>query len=213
MIRSTQTVFLPLLLLSAGVFAQTGLSVSAGPAASWQISRVSGERYTSNPLLGHAVHAAYDLPLAARWILQPSAGFIRKGGYFPEDYTGPGSGGQSLRIHELDLAVRARYLWALEKFDFSLAAGPYAAFLLSKRIGTGNIVVSDGNDYRPMEFGLNAGPGLYFNREKGSFFVEARYLMGLSPINKNSGNPVSTRRTLQAAVLAAGWQFGGKKDE
>ncbi len=215
MIRTTKTVFCILALsLSAQAVAQTTLSLSAGLAASWQTTRLSGQRHTTHPIFAPAANVAVDIPLNAQWTIQPALGFIQKGGEFPLDYTGPGSGGRTLRITELDVAVRARYRKTGERVHTYLALGPYAGFLLSKKISINGQTTDDNSPYRVAEFGLSLAPGIEIPLRSALLFIEARYLLGITQVNDDADSPVLVKNKLHSAGLSAGfrWPVGGKKE-
>jgi len=213
MIHTTKTVLCILALsLSTLAVAQTTLSLSAGLAASWQTTRLSGQRHTTHPTFAPAANVSVDIPLSAQWSIQPALGFIQKGGDFPLDYTGPGSGGQTLRINELEVAVRARYRKTGEHIHTYLALGPYAGFLLSKKITINGQTTDDYSPYRAAEFGLSLSPGIEMPVKSALLFIEARYLLGITQVNDDADSPVLVKNRLHSAGLSAGFRFpvGGK---
>ena len=214
MIRTTKTVFCILALSSSTLtVAQTTLSLSAGLAASWQSTKLSGQRYATHSLFAPSANVAIDIPICSQWSIQPALGFIQKGGDFPLDYTGPGSGGQTLRINELELAVRARYRKTGKRLDTYLALGPYAGFLLSKKITNNGQTTDDNSPYRAAEFGLSLAPGVEMHIKSALLFIEARYLLGITQVNDDSDSPVLVKNRLHSAGLSAGFRFsvGGNK--
>ncbi len=215
MIRTTETVLCILALsLSTQAVAQTTLSLSAGLAASWQTTKLSSQRYTTHPLFAPSANIAVDIPICSQWTIQPAFGFIQKGGDFPLDYTGPSAGGYTLRINELEIAVRARYRKTGKRLDTYLALGPYAGFLLSKKITNNGQTIDDNSPYRAAEFGLSLAPGIEMHVKTALLFIEAKYLLGITQVNDDANSPVLVKNRLHSAGLSAGfrWPIGGKKE-
>lgn len=103
-----------------------------------------------------------------------------------------------IRSHYLDIPILAK-IFPFQS-NINLQVGPQIGFLLARNTNVKETkeILSKGN--RPIDFGILFGAGYEFNN---GFFIDGRYLLGITSIYKEGGNNFQNR----SIQLSIGYNF------
>ncbi|TXF91640.1 PorT family protein [Neolewinella aurantiaca] len=138
--------------------------------------------------------AFFDLPVADRLLLSPEVSYLGRGYKYSEDFFGPDLDSEAT-INYIDLGVLAKYqLVDNESIGVYIGAGPVLGYALSGTSEFGgvkeDIEFDDEDGFNRTYLSLAGVGGVTFAK---NFFVEARYMLGLSSLNEEEGNDVKAK--------------------
>lgn len=167
-----------------GVIAFNLASISVDPEP-------STEEYSGR--LGFGIGAVADRPLTDQIDLHAEPMYLQKGGKIKE-----GGNEAIFKVHYFEIPILFRYNFQNDGSAKPYAmAGPSIGFLLSSKADIENGPELDQKDEtKSLDFGLAVGGGVKLPRGNKTFFAEARYVLGLSNTNDESGESEVKNRGL-----------------
>lgn len=181
-----------LLLGSAAAFAQLSLGIRAGA----NFTRAAFDpdidaSFESKPEL--LIGGLLEAQLGQLFALQPEVTYLRKGYLSRQTVLGIESENE-LDMQYLDIGALLKLKAGSESLKLYLGAGLFYGIALngtySSRAGGVEISsdVTFDSDYERSEWAGALAGGLHFRAGQGSLFIDARYLLGLTDIEKRSDN-------------------------
>ncbi len=175
-------------------FDGTRVFIKAGPGMS---SLSTSDSSLSGTRSGISIAAEADLPLSGRFSLLTGLDYVQKG--MTMGIEGLASATIALNYLEIPIQAKANFQWGPAS-QFSLAAGPYVAFAISKSTSAdflGESVSPDSgtsvSSISSLDYGARVGANYEYSFQKSlSFVAGLNYDIGLKNID-TSGSSVHTR--------------------
>ncbi len=126
------------------------------------------------------------------WALQPELLYSLEGA----QQTLPGNNNKiKYNLHYINVPVLLQYMF---KNGFRLEGGPQIGFLLSAKTKTGNVTVTNGDNYKSPTFSIPLGLGYLSSSGIG---LDARYVFGVSDINDSNTGTVIQSNVFQLGLF------------
>lgn len=147
-----------------------------------------------------------ELPVAMNFAIQPEIMYSGQGFKFKNT----GSGDVSLDLDYINIPVLAKYYFL---DGFYAVAGPQLGFNINSKIKNnadfGNVSGDsqrnlDDSNFKDLEFGINVGLGY---KLPSGFFVDARYIIGLTDVYDNGNLPVNLDAKNAVFQASIGYMF------
>lgn len=145
---------------------------------------------TYDSKLGFNVGLLGHIHVASHFAIQPEINFSTQGAKYDLD-----NSVTKLNLNYINVPVLIQYMW---DNGFRLQAGPQAGLLISAKSEINDNTVDIKNDFKSLDLGVSFGMG-YIHPSTG-IGIDARYNLGLSNINENSGVK-STNRGFQLSLF------------
>ena len=176
-------------LLLTGIKAQ---DIHLGVKGGINISSLNSGGYSMESKLGFNAGAfAHIHTSSAKWAIQPELIFSSEGA--KETLTG----NNEKRIHRLNYLNVPVLLQYLFRNGLRLEGGPQIGYLMTAKDKTNNTITDQKNNYQTTAFSLPLGISLVTRK---GFGLDARYVFGLSNINKTT-NPVIQSNVFQFSIF------------
>ncbi len=126
------------------------------------------------------------------WAVQPEVFYSLEGA--KETLIG-GNTKVKYSLHYINVPILLQYMF---NNGFRLEGGPQIGFLLSAKTKTGNITVTNNDNYQSTAFSIPLGLGYLTSSGLG---LDARYVFGLSDINDTRNGPVIQSNVFQLGLF------------
>lgn len=153
---------------------------------------------------GFAVGASIEIPIAAKWSIQPAAFLVRKFSAIRLE-TPDSVEGQKLGVNYVELPLLLKwYPGNRAGVQGNLVIGPMPSFRLSatREIRSGDVVsdVDANHLVNALDWAIVVGGGFEFDELLGAFTVDLRYTHGLRDIASTPSASASRWSVLQMVV-------------
>ncbi|MEM1323661.1 MAG: porin family protein [Bacteroidota bacterium] len=176
-------VFLIVAFVFTGHFAAQA-QLSFGGRVGVNLASVSGEDDNSDSKLGLDIAAVIVLPVSETFFIQPEVHFLQKGGKEEDGFSG-----QEIKstLNYIQIPILAKYVFGdQETLGFYVLGGPSIGLGVGVKTAVGdNDATGSFEDagFKAFDFGVDLGVGVLVPAGPGTFFIDVRYLLGLSNIN------------------------------
>jgi hypothetical protein len=198
------------LCMAETVFAQTTFGIKAGPDFSSVTTKTSGNKSTSNGLIGVEAGVYGDFPVAQELYIRPSLMYAGKGGRYNlgEGYV------QTQRLNYITLPVDVLYKAEIPGGSgaWFAGAGPYAAYGISGKTSDnspGSVSYDPFKSYSGSSFlnRFDAGAHVQVGYEMaGGFNVGINAALGLMNIATQGNSKRGARNTTFGLTLGYTWK-------
>ncbi|MFZ1683985.1 MAG: porin family protein [Candidatus Zixiibacteriota bacterium] len=192
------------------------MPMSAGFKAGISLANATGSDATipggdKKMKMGLAGGAFIGFGIAPQFVLQPELLYVQKGVKY-EEKGGPGK--LTEKLDYLQVPVLFKFVPnTAGKIQPTIFAGPYLGFLMSAKAkfegdpdpaNNGEEDIKDA--LKSTDFGISFGAGVGAKMTKGELFLDVRYDLGLSKIEKSDGG--ETANVKNSSILAlVGYKF------
>lgn len=144
----------------------------------------------------------FELPVSSNFLIMPELTYLGRGAKFAgNDLVSDGT----YNVAYIDLGAMAKLRFG-DGIGFYLGAGPYFSYAVAGQIKNdqGEVDIDfDADNYKRSDFTLGTAVGVEFgSRDALRFFVDGRYLIGLSDLD--DGDPVTFSRRNRVFGLNGG---------
>lgn len=168
---------------------------------------------------GTTFGATLQLPLGAKWALQPEALFVNKGAKLRQPIGTQGNN-QTVKLDYFEVPVLLRYDFSREVIGPHIYAGPSVGFNLNCKVQFGGNGAEAGattdcgnDDFSPkkLDYGITVGGGLDFNLGGLAATGGVRYGLGLADIRDDNSAEFKSRVNNGNLTVYVGLLFGSLK--
>lgn len=172
---------------------------------------------------GTTFGVSLQLPLGAKFALQPEALFLSKGAKLRQPFVGTDGARTNIKLDYLEIPVLLRYDFSREIIGPHIYIGPSVGFNVGCRLqyGGGNNdeqlgnTNCDRNDFKPktLDYGMTVGAGVDFNLGGLAATGGLRYGIGLADIRDDNSDEFRSRVNNGVLSLYVGLLFGSLKKD
>lgn len=184
-----------LFLISAMAFYTTTFAqISVGPRVGMHFANAKIDPDNDRDIegsLGLMAGGVIEIGLTENFAIQPEVTYIKRG-YDSSMDDGNSLFESDLRINYLDFGGLLKFRTASEGFALYLGAGPYYSYAISGEVkttflgieNTTKLEFDDNDDYERGDWSAAFAAGINLPLGQSHLFVDARYLLGLTDIEK-----------------------------
>lgn len=198
------------ILFALSVNAQVQFGLKAGlNFPNWSVKESGSTAPDTKIGFGFHLGGIVDIPVSSNFSIQPGALFSVKG--FKADVNMGTTVNTTTKLNYIEVPINAMLKVGEGDTKFLVFGGPYLGYGLGGtvkaeaqgRSATSDITFGSGdNDVNPLDFGINLGAGIKFNK----IMVTAQYGIGLANLSNSSGETVHNNVIGVSVALL----FGGK---
>jgi hypothetical protein len=188
------SLLLALALIACQVQAQFAIGLRAGANFANETIDPIDEDVDLKSITALNAAVVFEIGLGESFAIQPELALIQKGSKTVDDVLNEDL---ELKFTNIEVPVLLKFRFGSESFKAFITAGPTFGYLASGKYTFGDesetLEGDDWDDINRLEIGASVGAGIGFGVGPGTLFLDGRYLLGLSDLDKTDDSKVTNK--------------------